>query len=59
MFDFNVALQLILPIETPATGHKRIHEAPMPDSHVTLQVQVCAWAAATNPAYTWLPRRNL
>ena len=58
MFDFNVALQLLLPLETPATGRTRIHEAPMPDSHVTWQVQVCAWAAATNPAYPWLPRIN-
>ena len=46
MFDFNVALQLLLPLETPATGHTRIHEAPKPDSHVTRQVQVCARAAA-------------
>ena len=37
MFDFNGALQLMLPLETPATGHTRIHEAPMPDSHVTWQ----------------------
>ena len=58
MFDFNVALQLLLPLETPATGRTRIHTAPMPDSHVTWQVQVCAWAAATNPAHPWLPRRN-
>ena len=30
MFDFNVPLQLLLPLETPATGHTRILEAPMP-----------------------------